>query len=211
MPYNSYLDVLDGYEYLKMLFETWARCFGALKNGGRLVVNVPDIHSSSLPLPAFVTSDALRIGFKWMGTIIWYKHNFNSGILGSYGSPSAPKIMGMHEYLLVFCKGTDKHEGNPEDIDITKEEWLKYRHSVWEIPPESKWAPQHPAVMPITIAERVIKLFTYKNDWVLDPYNGIGTTTAAAYRLHRNYVGIELDPEYCKIARTRLVRTEAML
>ena len=101
-----------------------------------------------------------------------------------------------------------KKEGKAEDADITAEEFKKWVFAKWSIAPEKdmeKW--EHPAMFPEKLVERVLKLFCFKNDLVLDPFNGAGTTTAVAKKLERKYLGVDVSPAYCKIAKKRTKKT----
>jgi site-specific DNA-methyltransferase (adenine-specific) len=113
----------------------------------------------------------------------------------------------IHEYILVFTKGgfarLDKGIS-----DITRNEFLEATLSIWEIPPESARRVGHPAPFPIELAARAIKLFSYKGDVILDPFNGVGTTCVAAKRLGRHYVGFDISEKYCQIAENRLAEVD---
>jgi len=105
----------------------------------------------------------------------------------------------------VFCKDKMKKEGLIENIDIDPDEFKKWTTAKWDVAPESKMQEYgHPAMFPEEIAKRLIKLFSFKEDLVLDPFNGAGTTTAVAWKLGRHYIGIDISEEYCNIAKQRL-------
>lgn len=109
------------------------------------------------------------------------------------------------EFLEIFCKGDLKKEGNSKNIDISDEEFKKYVVGKWDIAPERNMKEYgHPAMFPENLVERVLKLFSYKGDIVLDPFNGVGTTTAVSKKLSRKYIGIDISEEYCKKAKDRL-------
>ncbi|MEF3254544.1 MAG: site-specific DNA-methyltransferase, partial [Deferribacterales bacterium] len=116
------------------------------------------------------------------------------------------------EFLEVFSKGTLKHDGKEEDADITADELKHWVYATWDIAPESNMKKYgHPAMFPEELAERVIKLFSFKGDVVLDPFSGVGTTCVVAKKLGRKYIGIDISEEYCKNAEERLKDVEIQL
>jgi DNA modification methylase len=100
-----------------------------------------------------------------------------------------------------------KHPGDKENIDITKDEFIKYVNGHWSIAPETKMKEYgHPAMFPEELVERCLKLFSYKDDVVLDPFNGSGTTTFVSNKLGRKYIGIDMSETYCAIAEKRIAK-----
>jgi DNA modification methylase len=109
------------------------------------------------------------------------------------------------EFIEVFAKGSRRKPGPREAIDITADEFKKWVYARWEIAPESRMKEfGHPSMFPEGVPERLIKLFSYRGDVILDPFNGVGTTTLVAWRLGRHYIGIDVSERYCKVARARL-------
>jgi len=110
-----------------------------------------------------------------------------------------------YEFLEIFSKGTLKKTGEKENIDISADEFKKWVVAKWSIAPERRMKEfGHPAMFPEELVVRVLKLFSYKNDIVLDPFNGVGTTTYIAKMLDRRFIGIDISDEYCNIAKTRM-------
>jgi len=110
------------------------------------------------------------------------------------------------EFIEVFSKTSLKHPGNKEDIDITKDEFIKCVNGHWSIAPETRMKEfDHPAMFPEELVRRCLKLFSYKNDVILDPFNGAGTTTLVAHELGRQYIGIDISEVYCTIAQNRIL------
>jgi len=147
----------------------------------------------------------------WKGEILWDKHNYNCKYTawGSWKSPSNPYLKYTWEFLEIFCKGDLKHLGKSEMADITGDEFKKWVYAKWDIPPERNMKKYgHPAMFPEQLVERVLKLFSFKDDLVLDPFNGTGTTTLVAKKLSRNYIGVDISEEYCKKAKERLKTAE---
>ena len=142
----------------------------------------------------------------WKGEILWEKNNYNCKYTawGSWKSPSNPYLKYTWEFLEIFAKGSLKKDGNKENADITPEEFKKWVVSKWSIAPERNMKKyKHPAMFPKELVYRVLKLFSFKNDVILDPFNGVGTTTAVARELQRSYLGIDISEEYCKTAEER--------
>ena len=143
----------------------------------------------------------------WKTEILWQKNNYSAKFSswGSWKSPSNPYLKGTWEFIEVFCKGTMKKEGSKENIDITDEEFKKWVNAEWSIAPKRNMQKfDHPAMFPVELARRAIKLFSYKDDIVLDPFNGAGTTTFVAKQLERKFIGIDISEQYCITAQNRL-------
>ncbi|MHA1301601.1 MAG: DNA-methyltransferase, partial [Candidatus Helarchaeota archaeon] len=143
----------------------------------------------------------------WKGEILWEKHNYNCKYTawGSWKSPSNPYLKYTWEFLEIFCKGEMRKQGAKENIDITGDEFKKWVVAGWSIAPERNMKKfGHPAMFPEELAKRVLKLFSYKHDLILDPFNGAGTTTFVAKQLGRRFLGIDISEKYCEIARKRL-------
>ena len=140
-----------------------------------------------------------------MGEIIWRKgKGQRQRAWGSWQSAKSPRC-DIHEYLLVFAKQAYSRPDRGES-DIGRDEVMEATLSVWEIAPESAKRVGHPAPFPEALAERVIRLFSYVGDVVLDPFAGSGTTCVAALRNGRRYAGYEIDAAYCALAEQRLAQ-----
>ena len=141
-----------------------------------------------------------------MGEIIWQKAKGANGSCawGSWMSAKSPRLRDIHEYLLVFAK-QDYSRPDKGESDIKGDEFMEATLSVWEIPPESAKRVGHPAPFPVALAERVIKLYSYVGDVVLDPFVGSGSTCVAAANINRLYVGYDISDEYCDIAEKRII------
>lgn len=208
-PYNSgkeYDDDLDLKDYFALIAKVGAEVYRVLMPGGRYVINVANLgRKPYLPMHAFFYTVHVNIGFLPAGEIIWQKGDGASGSCawGSWLSAKGPRIRDIHEYLLVLSK--EKFSRPEKGIsDITKNEFLSSTLSIWKVQPESAKRVGHPAPFPIELAARVIKLYSYQDDVVLDPFMGSGTTCVAAKKLGRNYVGYDTVPEYCGLAEKRL-------
>lgn len=210
LDYENHKDGTDWNEYFNKLFKIFAECIRILKYGGRIIINVQPLFSDYIPIHHILSDFFMKRKMIWRGEIIWDKHNWNCKYTawGSWKSPSNPYLKYTWEFLEVFCKGDLKKEGDSKNIDISDEEFKKYVVGKWDIAPEHNMREYgHPAMFPENLVERVLKLFSYKGDVILDPFNGVGTTTAVAKKLSRKYIGIDISEEYCKKAKDRIEKT----
>lgn len=201
-------------EYLAMLEAVWKECYRVLAPGGRIAINVAGVDRKPyLPLHAYITVQMERLGFMNRGCILWDKGSSVgvSTAWGSWRSPSNPTLRDVHEYILVFSKG-DWKMGHKGETDLTSEEFVQYTKSIWTFPTVSAKKVGHPAPFPLELPRRLIKLYTYKNDVVLDPFMGSGTTCQAAELLGRRWLGVDMDAGYCELARQNIerIRLETM-
>ncbi|MCU0485458.1 MAG: site-specific DNA-methyltransferase [Anaerolineales bacterium] len=208
-PYNvgkEYDADLSLDNYLDFIQRVGREVYRVLQPGGRYVINIANVgRKPYLPLHAHFYQVHQALGFLPMGEIIWQKaRGANASCAwGSWKSARSPRLRDLHEYLLVFAKSAFSRPDKGES-DITSEEFMQSTLSVWQVKPESARKVGHPAPFPVELAERVIKLYSFVGDVVLDPFAGSGTTCIAA-RLHRrHYVGLEISPEYCALANRRL-------
>jgi len=206
MGYDTHDDDGDIDEYLEKIFAVFVECKRVLKSGGRLIINIQPNYKQYFPTHHKITQRMISEGMIWRGEIIWLKNNLKKlTAWGSWKSPSCPYLSYPFEFIEVFSKDTLKHPGNKENIDITKDEFIKYVNGHWSIAPETKMKDYgHPAMFPEELVERCLKLFSYRGDVVLDPFNGAGTTTFVAHKLERNYIGIDMSETYCKVAQERI-------
>ncbi|MEW5694231.1 MAG: site-specific DNA-methyltransferase [Candidatus Hydrogenedentota bacterium] len=214
-PYNFGLeykndenkDAIYWHDYFDKLNRIWMECFRVLKPAGRFCVNIQPLFSDYIPTHHIISKQLFDLGLFWKAEILWEKHNYNCKYTawGSWKSPSMPYMKYTWEYIEVFCKESHKKEGNSDKIDITGDEFKKWVYAKWDIAPEINMKKyNHPAMFPEELVRRLLKLFSYQDDVVLDPFNGVGTTTLVAYKLRRKYIGIDISEEYCKTAEERL-------
>ena len=208
MQYDEHDDKDDAHKYIDTLVNIFNECKRTLKDGGRLIVNIQPNYKEYFPSHHYLTTKLIDSGLIWRGEILWLKNNLKKlTAWGSYKSPSCPYLNYPFEFIEVFSKKTIKHVGDKNNIDITKEEFIKYVNGHWSIAPETRMKEyNHPAMFPEELVKRCLKLFSYKNDIVVDPFNGVGTTTLVAHQLGRRYIGIDISESYCQIARERILK-----
>lgn len=205
--YENTNDVNIWEDYFDKLFNIFRECIRVLKDNGRIIINVQPMYSDYIPTHHLISNFFLKEGLIWKGEIIWEKNNYNCKYCtwGSWKSPSSPYLKYSWEFVEIFCKNSLKKEGDKNNIDIESEEFKKWVYGRWSIAPERNMKKyNHDAMFPEELVKRLLKLFSYKNDIVLDPFNGAGTTTKVAKQLNRKFIGIDISDEYCKTAENRL-------
>lgn len=210
-PYNvtkEYDENLSLGEYLQLLHNVFAETYRVLVHGGRACVNVANLgRKPYIPLSDYISHMMIEIGFLMRGEIIWHK-GAGAGVSmawGSWQSASNPVLRDTHEYILVFSKGSfarQKPEG--KENTIQKEQFMEWTKSVWSMNTESAKKVGHPAPFPVELPYRLIQLYTFTGDLVLDPFMGSGSTAMAARRAGRKYLGYEVDPAYIQLAEQRI-------
>jgi site-specific DNA-methyltransferase (adenine-specific) len=210
-PYNAskeYDADLSMGEYLELLEKVFTETQRVLVDGGRACINVANLgRRPYIPLSDLLSALMIEIGFRMRGEIIWHK-GAGAGISmawGSWRSATNPVLRDVHEYILVFSRGSfqrQKTEG--QENTISRDEFMEWTKSVWSINPESARKVGHPAPFPVELPYRLMQLFTFKGDVVLDPFMGSGSTALAALKAGRRYIGYETNPEYVKLAEQRI-------
>ena len=200
-------------EYLDLLEAVFAETYRKLQPGGRAVVNVANLgRRPYVPLSHLVTARMLKIGYFMRAEIIWRKAKGAGGncAWGSWRSPANPVVRDVHEYCLCFSKGrfgrVVKGEG-----DMSADDFMNATLSIWDIPPESASRVNHPAPFPAALPKRFIQLYTYRDELVLDPFMGSGSTAVAAVETGRHWVGFDISPDYCEMTRKRAAEAQARL
>ena len=213
----SYLD------YLGMLRDVFAECRRVLEPGGRIAVNVANLGRKPY---RSLSADVIRIlqddlGLLLRGEVIWQKAEGASGncAWGSFRSPANPVLRDVTERVVIASKGRfdrarpaarRRAEGLPHRSTLTNDEFLDATLDLWRIPAESARRVNHPAPFPVELPLRLIELYTYAGDLVLDPFLGSGSTAVAAVRSGRRYAGYDTDPAYVAGARARVQEEEEL-
>jgi len=209
-PYNvgkDYDEDLAIDEYRGLLRAVFDEVYRKLVVGGRACVNVANLgRRPYIPLHSYIIRDMTEIGFLMRGEIIWSKAASagSSTAWGSWLSASNPTLRDVHEYILVFSKGSMRRVTEGRESTISRDEFLEYTKSVWAFPTESAKKVGHPAPFPMELPYRLIQLYTFEGDVVLDPFCGSGTTCIAAVKTNRRYLGFDINEEYVNLARARI-------
>lgn len=195
-------------DYLALLKRVCQEVHRVLVPGGRACVNVANLgRRPYLPLHAFIIRDMLDLGFLMRGEIIWNKAASAAGSTawGTWCSPINPILRDVHEYILIFSKAAFSRK-NPDQrqATISPEFFMDYTKSVWTFSAVSARSIGHPAPFPVELPHRLIQLYTFEGDIVLDPFMGSGQSAIAAIQGNRQYVGYEVKPDYVRLADRRI-------
>ena len=208
-PYNIDKDSdesLTSLEYWDLMNTCFSEVYRSTQPGGRLVVNIANLGRKPYqPLNKQFTDMLINLGFLMRGEIIWQKSKgANANFAwGSWMSASNPVLRDIHEYCLVFSKESFKRQLSGEST-ISKEDFMESTLSIWNIAPERARKIGHPAPFPVELPKRFVELYSFKDEVILDPFIGSGTTAIAAKSLNRHYIGYEINSEYIELANTRL-------
>jgi len=205
-------------EYINNLNLVWRECHRVLHKGCRLCINIGDQFARSIyygrykviPIRTEIIKFCESVGFDYMGAIIWRKvttcHTTGGAtVMGSFPYPRSGILKLDYEFILVFRK-----YGKPPDVSreikeqskLKKEEWNQYFTGHWNFPGEKQ--DKHLAMFPVELPRRIIRMFSFVCDTVLDPFLGSGTTTLAAKNLNRNSIGYEINEDFLAIIKEKL-------
>lgn len=203
--YDTYQDNISYEEHIKMLYNVFESLYSKMKKGGRIVINVGDKNNGAVPVSSDIIQFMKDIGYLPLTHIIWNKNQVgNRTAWGSWISPSCPSFPTPFEHILVFAKDSLKLQDDGK-TDLTKKEFIDWSLSMWSFTPEIKAKEKgHPAPFPEELPKRCIKMFSWINSVVYDPYMGSGTTAIASKRLHRSFVGSEISKNYINLANKSL-------
>ena len=197
---------LSEVEYWELMANCFNEVYRVTQPGGRLIVNVANLgRKPYIPLNKQFTDMLTNLGFLMRGEVIWQKSkSANANFAwGSWMSASNPVLRDIHEYCLVFSKESFKRQTKGEST-ISKEDFMDATLSIWTIAPERAKKIGHPAPFPVELPKRFIELYSYKNEIILDPFIGSGSTAVAAKLLNRHYIGYEINNSYIEIANQRI-------
>jgi len=209
-PYNvkkEYDQDLSLDEYRNLLKLVFTETYKKLTTGGRACINVANLgRKPYIPLHSYIIADMLEIGYYMRGEIIWNKASSASPSTawGSWQSAANPVLRDIHEYILIFSKESFSRKRYYKSDTISKEEFIEWTKSVWTFPAVSAQNIGHPAPFPEELPHRLIQLYTFQNDVILDPFCGSGTTCLAALKDGRHYIGYDIEPEYVELANKRV-------
>jgi len=209
-PYNvtkEYDEDLRLKDYIEFLNRVWKETYRVLVTGGRACINVANLgRKPYIPLHQYIIEGMQNIGFLMRGEIIWNKATSASPSTawGSWLSAANPVLRDIHEYILIFSKETFARKKIKKENTIEKEEFLEWTKSVWTFPAVSAKQIGHPAPFPEELPHRLIQLFSFKDDVILDPFVGSGAACLVALKDNRKYIGYDINPRYVEMSEMRI-------
>lgn len=204
-PYDLYNDNKEHHKFIEDIGKVTQVFTDKLKIGSRVVINIGDGKNGSVPTSSDIIQVMVKQGYIPMTHIIWDKSQVgNRTSWGSWLSPSCPSFPTPFEHILVFGY-KDKKIQYKGETDLERDEFIEWSLALWRFAPENKMKSfGHPAMFPEELPKRLIKMLSYKDAVVVDPFNGAGTTTLVSHKLGRRYIGFDLSSEYCSIAQNRI-------
>lgn len=205
-PYNMYNDNKDHREYIQWLKNIFALVYQKTKKGGRCVINIGDGQNGRVPTHSDIIQMMVNIEWIPMAIIVWDKNNTSSRTSwGSFASPSSPSFPTPFEYILGFTKQVRKLQWKGE-TDLKKEEFIQWSLSKWNFGGENLKRVGHPAAFPVELPLRCIKMFSWVNSVVYDPFMGSGSTAIACLKTGRRFIGSEISKEYVELSKNRILK-----
>lgn len=214
IDYKSFNDGLSYEKYLELCYKWFKKCLRVAKDDGRFCLNIPLDKSKGgyRSVGADLTTLAQKAGWNYKTSIIWNEGNISKGSAwGSWLSASAPHIIAPVELIVVLYKKNWKKTSGSRISDIEKFDFVDWTRGVWTFSGESKKKIGHPAPFPVELPYRCIKLLSYVGDTILDPFMGSGSTLVACKRTGRIGIGVDIEKDYCNIAKERLMKEQASL
>ena len=211
--YESFRDDIPYERYLEFTKKWLRKALRLVKPDGRMCLNIPLDKSKGRREEGFqsvyadILTIAKEVGWKYFSTIIWNESNISRRTAwGSWRSASAPYVIAPVEVIVVLYRNRWKKTSGSGISDITREEFIEWTNGIWTFSGESRKKIGHPAPFPLELPKRCIKLFSFVGDVVLDPFLGSGTTLIACALLGRRGIGVEIDRNYCELAKNRLIK-----
>ena len=215
--YNSFQDDIPYEKYLEFTEKWLTKAYSLMKSDGRMCLNIPLDKSKGRKGAGFqsvyadIVNIAKKVGWKYFSTVIWNEGNISRRTAwGSWLSARAPYVIAPVEVIVIFYKERWQKIKNGKS-DISKKEFMEWTNGVWTFSGESKKKVGHPAPFPTELPYRCIKLFSFVGDTVLDPFLGSGSTLIASALLDRKGIGVEIDGDYCKLAKKRVIKEARVL
>lgn len=209
IDYDTHDDKMTYDNYLNFSLKWMERCYDFIKDDGRFCLNIPldKNKGGHQSVCADLTIIAKEIGWKYHSTIIWNEGNISRRTAwGSWLSASAPYVIAPVEVIIILYKKRWKKTSGTRINNISKNEFMAWTNGLWSFTGESKKRIGHPAPFPVELPRRCIKLFSFVDDKILDPFMGSGTTLIAAHISGRKGIGIDIDEGYCELAKNRLIK-----
>ena len=206
--YTSNNDELTYEEYLSFSKIWMTNCYNWSKEHARFLLNIPldKNKGGHKSVGADLTQIAQSAGWKYHATIVWNEGNISRRTAwGSWLSASAPYVIAPVELIVILYKNSWKKITGSKKSDITKEQFMEWTNGLWHFNGESKKRIGHPAPFPRELPYRAIKLFSYIDDMVFDPFVGSGTTLVTAKNTDRYSIGVDIESTYCEIDRKRIL------
>lgn len=207
--YNGYKDDISYEDYLKFSKEWLEKALISLKSDGRICINIPlDKSKNGLkPVYSDITQIALNIGFSYKTSIVWIENNISRRTAwGSWLRASAPHVISPVEMIIVLYKDVWKKTSGSGISTIERNEFIEWTNGLWKFNGENRTKKiGHPTPFPEELPKRCIKLFSFENDIILDPFVGSGTTGVSAIKNNRNFIGYEINGGYCEISEKRIL------
>ena len=208
IDYASNNDELSYADYL-VFSKIWLKnCFNWSKPQARMLLNIPldKNKGGRKSVGADITKIAQDIGWQYHATVVWNEGNISRRTAwGSWLSASAPHVIAPVELIVILYKDSWKKTKGSKQSDISKQEFMDWTNGLWTFNGESKRKIGHPAPFPKELPYRGIKLFSYVDDLVFDPFVGSGTTLVVAQSCNRRSIGLDIDPTYCQLAKERII------
>ncbi len=211
--YESFRDDIPYERYLEFTKKWLRKALRLVKPDGRMCLNIPLDKSKGRREEGFqsvyadILAIAKEVGWKYFSTIIWNESNISRRTAwGSWRSASAPYVIAPVEVIVVLYRNRWKKTSGSGISDITREEFIEWTNGIWTFSGESRKKIGHPAPFPLELPKRCIKLFSFVGDVVLDPFLGSGTTLIACALLSRRGIGVEINRNYCELAKNRLIK-----
>lgn len=210
-PYNvgkSYESDLSLDDYLNFLDRVFNEVYRVTIPGGRLAVNIANTgRTPYVPLSVYILQLLIKHNWLMRGEIIWDKGASvgSSTAWGSWCKATNPFLRDVHEYIMIFSKETYKRSESGKESTLSSDDFTELTRSVWRFNTVNASRIGHPAPFPVELPERLINLYSFKDDVILDPFMGSGTTAIAAIKTKRRFVGYEIRKDYCETAEKRIV------